>query len=221
MAERAPDEAAVGFKSIYLESRYIEIYIGSMKHDHIGSSDRETHHPKHDAHPHHHHRHGRHGHRGGGRPGGRLFDYGELRLLILAMLSEQPRHGYELMKTIEERLGGSYAPSPGVIYPTLSWLEDMGYASVEAEGGRKRYSATPDGEGFLGANRAAADELLARAGGGGEQARPSMPAPVLRAMENLKLAMRLRLKGGPLDPGAADTIAAALDAAAQTVERTR
>jgi DNA-binding PadR family transcriptional regulator len=67
-----------------------------------------------------------------------LFDYGELRLLVLALIAEQPAHGYELIKIIEERFGGSYTPSPGVIYPTLSWLEDMGYARVEPkEGGRK------------------------------------------------------------------------------------
>src|SRR4051812_30777633 len=79
----------------------------------------------------HHHR-GRHHQHHRGRHGGRLFDYGELRLLVLAMIAEQPRHGYELMQVIEERTGGSYSPSPGVIYPTLSWLEDMGYAHVEA-----------------------------------------------------------------------------------------
>ena len=68
-----------------------------------------------------HHRH-HHGHRGGGRRGGRFFDYGELRLVALAMMAEQPRHGYEIIKGIEERMAGSYSPSPGVIYPTLSWL---------------------------------------------------------------------------------------------------
>ena len=133
------------------------------------------------------------------------------------MIAEQPRHGYELIKAVEERFGGAYSPSPGVIYPTLSWLDDMGYAAIEAEeGGRKRYRITPEGEAFLVTNRAAADELLARAGSGGSG---EVPAPVLRAMENLKLAMRLRLRRGALDQGAAEAIAAALDAAAQTVER--
>ncbi|KQT60508.1 MULTISPECIES: PadR family transcriptional regulator [unclassified Aureimonas] len=202
-----------------------------MKHDHSSGSHRDSHpsethagpdagsHGEHHGRGHHHGRH--HGHRGGGGRGGRMFDYGDLRLLLLAMLAEAPRHGYELIKSIEERLGGSYTPSPGVIYPTLSWLEDMGYASVEAEGGRKSYSVTSEGEAFLAANRAAADDLLARGGPGGERGRPPMPAPVLRAMENLKLAMRLRLKQGPLDDAAADQIAAALDAAAGAVERAR
>ena len=166
----------------------------------------------------HHHRH--HGHRFGGRRGGRLFDYGELRLVALAMIAEQPRHGYELMKAIEERMSGSYSPSPGVIYPTLSWLEDMGYTAAQAEdAGRKRYRITAEGEAFLTANRAAVDALWSRIGPAGAGAPDGVPAPVLRAMENLKLALRLRLRRGPLDPTAAETIAAALDTAVQAVER--
>jgi len=162
----------------------------------------------------HHHHHGR-------RHGGRLLDYGELRLLLLAMIAPRPSHGYELIKAIEERFGGSYTPSPGVIYPTLAWLDDMGYARIEAEeGSRKRFAITAEGEAFLAANRAAADELLARAGASeGEGRGRGVPAPVVRAMENLKLALRLRFKRGDLDETAADSIAAALDAAARTVEK--
>ncbi len=165
------------------------------------------------------HRHRRHG-LFGERRGGRAFDYGELRLLALAMIAEQPRHGYELMKAIEERMGGTYSPSPGVIYPTLAWLEDMRYAAVETEdAGRKRYRITAEGEAFLTANRAAVDELLSRLGQADDGRREGIPAPVLRAMQNLKLALRLRLRRGGLDQATAETIASALDAAAQTVER--
>jgi DNA-binding PadR family transcriptional regulator len=136
------------------------------------------------------------------------------------MIAERPRHGYELIKAIEERFGGSYTPSPGVIYPTLSWLDDMGYARIDTEeAGRKRYSITAEGEAFLVANRAAADELLARTGPAGAEGAASVPAPVVRGMENLKLALRLRFRRGPIDQAAAEAIAAALDAAAQTVER--
>jgi len=153
------------------------------------------------------------------RPARRLFDYGELRLLLLAMLAEQPSHGYELIKAIEQRCGGSYTPSPGVIYPTLSWLVDRGYAAVESEAaGRKRYGVTDEGRSFLAANRAAVDDLRARGStpaGGSRHA----PEPVLRAMENLKLAVRLRLKRGPLERAEAEALAAALDAAARAVER--
>jgi DNA-binding PadR family transcriptional regulator len=155
----------------------------------------------------------------GGRHGRRLFDYGELRLLLLAIIADAPSHGYELIKTVEERFGGSYSPSPGVIYPTLSWLDDMGYAVIEpVEGGRKRYSITDEGRAFLQANRGAIDELLARAGGTGH-GRDRVPAPVVRAMENLKLAMRLRLRRGDLDDASAEAIADALDLAARTVEK--
>ena len=140
---------------------------------------------------------------------------------MLALIGEEPRHGYELMRGIEERMGGSYSPSPGVIYPTLSWLEDMGYAVVQAEGGRKRYNITPEGDAFLAANRGAVEELFTRMGSAGEGGRhDGVPAPVARGMENLKTALRLRLRRGPVDQAAAERIAAALDGAAQAVERT-
>ncbi|MEW5423249.1 PadR family transcriptional regulator [Amorphus sp. 3PC139-8] len=157
-------------------------------------------------------------HRRGGRRGGRLFDYGELRLLVLAMIDQAPSHGYELIKSIEERFSGRYSPSPGVIYPTLAWLDDMGYVQIDAEhGGRKRYAVTEDGKSFLEANRAAAEDLLSRSADTGPD--DPVPAPVIRAMENLKLALRLRIDRGAIDQETADKIAAALDAAAQAVER--
>lgn len=162
--------------------------------------------------------------------GGRMFDYGELRLLVLALIAGQPRHGYELIKAIEERLGGAYSPSPGVIYPTLAWLDDMGYAAAEAdEGGRKRYRITAEGEAFLAANKAAADDLLARGGNGSDQGEGAgfarggrwagVPVGIVRGMENLKLALRLRIRGGTLDAAAAEKIAAALDEAARAIEK--
>ena len=170
------------------------------------------HHPRH-----HHHHEGRHGERRNGRP----FDYGELRILSLALLAEQPRHGYELFKVIEERMGGSYSPSPGVIYPTLTWLEDMGYAEVEADvsSGRKRYRITKDGESFLAANRSAAEDLASRVASTEGRGASQMPASVVRGMENVKLALRLRIKQGPISAEAAEGIAAALDAASKTIER--
>ncbi|WP_159999638.1 PadR family transcriptional regulator [Roseomonas sp. 18066] len=191
---------------------------------------RHGHHHSHHHHEHHGHRHGcrhhhdearehRRGGRHGGR-GGRIFDHGELRLLALAMLAEAPRHGYELIKAIEERMGGSYSPSPGVIYPLLSWLEDMGFATVEAEAGpRKRYALTPEGEAFLAGNRVAAEALFARIGGATPRGREGVPDPVIRAMENLKLALRLKLRSGPVEADVAEKIAAALDAAAQAIEK--
>lgn len=160
---------------------------------------------------------GRHGgETRGRRRGGRLFDYGELRLLVLALIAQAPAHGYELIKTIEDRFGGAYTPSPGVIYPTLSWLEDMGYASVEAAGGRKSYAITDEGQAFLAANQAAADALFARLGEQG-QGRRGRSLQVMRAMHNLKTAVRLRLADGPLDEAAIEAVAAAIDEAAQKI----
>ena len=134
------------------------------------------------------------------------------------MIAERPRHGYELIKDIEERFGGLYSPSPGVIYPTLSWLDDMRYAAIEPEaGGRKLYRVTPEGEAFLVANRAAADALLARVAAVGEGGREHLSERVVEAMRNLKRALRQRLASGPLEEKDAARIVAALEAAAQTV----
>jgi len=162
---------------------------------------------------------GRHGMRGGGR-GGRVFDHGDLRLIILQMIAEKPRHGYELIKAIEDQLGGSYSPSPGVVYPTLTMLEELGYATVApTEGGKKLYTVTAEGTAHLDANRNAVEGVFARmrevgaAYGGG-------PAPqILRAMENLRMALRLRMGRGPLTDEQVRAITLALDGAATQVER--
>lgn len=163
---------------------------------------------------------GRHGRGGRGPRGGRVFDHGDLRYVLLQLISEKPRHGYELIKAIEEKLGGSYSPSPGVIYPTLTMLEELGYAMVSAsDGNKKAYAITDEGRAFLGANKAAVDEVVGRMeeasvrhGGG--------PAPqILRAMANLKLALRLRLSQGQPSEEQVRAIVAAIDAAAVEIER--
>lgn len=125
----------------------------------------------------HHHgrrhmrRHGRHhgfgdfggeGGRGLGR--GRKLAAGDLQLIILALLDQKPRHGYELIKELDERSGGFYSPSPGMIYPALTYLEEIGYATVEAEGAKKLYSITETGKTHLAANRPLTDSMLAQLG---------------------------------------------------------
>ncbi len=155
-----------------------------------------------------------------GRPGrGRMFEQGDLRFVVLKLISEKPSHGYEIIKAIEDRLGGAYAPSPGVIYPTLTLLEEMGAIRVkETEGPRKLYEITPEGEALLRQNEATVEAIFgrmadvnARHGGG--------PAPqILRAMENLRVALKLRLSHGPLSADQAAAIADALDAAAKAIE---
>jgi DNA-binding PadR family transcriptional regulator len=164
------------------------------------------------------------GHRGGrGGGGGRVFGHGGLRFVLLRLIADKPSHGYELIKAIEDRLGGSYAPSPGVVYPTLTLLEEMGYLSIEtADGsGRKSYSITASGREFLEANREMADAMMARMSGGVDGAGPrgGRPPQVTRSIENLKMAMRMRLTGAPLTEQQAHEFAAVLDAAAQQIER--
>src|SRR5919201_933142 len=92
----------------------------------------------------------------------RPFDHGDLRYIILKLIAERPRHGYEIIKAIEERLGGAYSPSPGVVYPTLTMLEELGYATVSSPdgSGKKLYAVTPEGTAFLAANRASVDAVL-------------------------------------------------------------
>ncbi len=122
-----------------------------------------------------------------------------------------------------ERLGGSYSPSPGTVYPTLTLLEEQGYLQGESAdaGGRKRYAITDAGKAFLDENRALVDAMLARLNGGvdGAGARGGRPPQVMRAIENLKLAMRMRLSREALTPDQANAFAAVLDHAAQQLEK--
>jgi DNA-binding PadR family transcriptional regulator len=123
------------------------------------------------------------GHRRGGPwRGGRMFEQGGLKFVILRLLDEKPRHGYEIIKELEERSGGRYTPSPGTVYPTLTMLEDMGFASATVEeGGKKVYSITDAGRQHLAENKSAVDDVierLAQVGASifGEQMRPAHEA---------------------------------------------
>ena len=105
---------------------------------------------------------GGHG-RGRGFRRGRVFEQGDLKYVILKMLAEKPRHGYEIIKELEDRVGGTYSPSAGTVYPTLTLLEDLGYASVTPEeGGKKVYSITPEGQKYLEENKGAVEDIFER-----------------------------------------------------------
>ena len=166
-------------------------------------------------------RFGRHWHRGGRGGLGRFFAHGDLRLVILNLIAEKPRHGYEIIKAIEDQVGGAYSPSPGVIYPTLTLLEELGYVTVQAsaDGAKKLHEITAEGKAFLSANRDALEPLLARMAEASRAAGDGPAPQILRAMENLKLALRLRLVRGPLSAEQATAVAAALDAATVAVEK--
>ena len=98
---------------------------------------------------------------GGGRE--RQFDNGELRFVILQLIAEKPSYGYEIIKAIEERLSGAYAPSPGVVYPTLTMLEEEGYATVSStEGNKKLYAATERGLEYLKENKVTLKAIFGR-----------------------------------------------------------
>jgi DNA-binding PadR family transcriptional regulator len=169
-------------------------------------------------------RHGRRfGHFAGGFTGGmgmggrafragRRLASGDLQLVLLALLGERPSHGYELIKALEERSGGFYSPSPGMIYPALTWLEEVGYASVAAEGTKKLYSITDTGREYLRDNQDAADAMLGQLehigrkmgrvreifGGSDEDSAAGESAEIDAARRALKQALRDK-RGAPAD----------------------
>ena len=114
--------------------------------------------------------------------GGRMFEQGDLKFVILQLLADKPRHGYEIIKELEERSGGRYTPSPGTVYPTLTLLEEMGYATATTEeGGKKVYVITDAGREYLTENKSTVDDVLDRlaevgASIFGEQMRPAHEA---------------------------------------------
>jgi DNA-binding PadR family transcriptional regulator len=171
-------------------------------------------------------RHGWGGHMGEGRRGreragrvGRFLEHGDLRFVILALLEEQPRHGYELIKELEERTGGAYRPSPGVIYPTLALLEDEGFIrQAGGETGRKLYEITDEGRDALSRNRAGVDAVFARMDEASQNSGPGRPR-VGRAMMNLGMALKGRLSR-PITAEEVDRIVALIDDTAAAIERT-
>src|ERR1041384_2609754 len=141
--------------------------------------------------------HGGHGGRGDMGSGdmmraGRMLAQGDLRLLALALIAEQPRHGYEIIKVLEDKTEGWYAPSPGIVYPTLPYLEEAGYVTAQADGAKKLYTITAEGRGYLAENRDFVAALLERLTAVGERAReyrsedddrPKLPRLVRRSEE--------------------------------------
>ena len=149
----------------------------------------------------------------------RLFDYGEFRHVVLTLLAEQPRHGYDIIRAIDQRTGGSYCPSPGVVYPTLALLEDIGHARVLASNGaRNRYEITPDGQAFLTENKRQIEGILSRMQHLGSAPVGASPV-IVAAMDNLKAALRSGAR--PWSRPEAQAVAAAVDTAAARIRRLR
>jgi DNA-binding PadR family transcriptional regulator len=162
------------------------------------------------------------GGRGRGRRSRRMFESGELRLVLLKLIADEPRHGYDLIRAIEEMTGGEYAPSPGVIYPTLTLLQDMGLIEEAAvEGPRKPFQITAEGSAHLEEKADEIEALFERL----TDLKPreeSMAGPAIgRAVKNLMTALSHRIGRDGLDEELLLEIAAILDEAAQRIERVK
>ncbi len=154
---------------------------------------------------------------GGGRE--RFFDNGQLRLVILQLIADKPSYGYEIIKAIEERLSGGYAPSPGVVYPTLTLLEEEGLATVASQDGNKKlYTATEDGREHLKTNHATVEAILGRMQEANRRFGRGRNPQIVRAMTNLGFALRMRVERGDLSAEQFKKIAETLDAAARTID---
>ncbi|SEH20286.1 transcriptional regulator, PadR family [Sphingopyxis sp. YR583] len=167
---------------------------------------------------------------GGGRRGGggrgergerrRMFDGGELRLVLLKLIADEPRHGYDLIRHIEELTGGSYAPSPGVIYPTLTMLDDMGLIEAQqSDGAKKLFAITDTGRAELETNSEIVEVAIARLSAVGEETQRTDSASVRRAMGNLRQVLMNRLGDRDLGADKLHDIVALIDEAAQKIER--
>ncbi len=165
------------------------------------------------------------GHWGGGRRGRerkRMFEGGELRLVLLRLIADEPRHGYELIKAIEEMTGGQYAPSPGIVYPTLTMLEDMGLiAEKKSKDAKKVYEATAEGRAHLQENADEVAELIERLEGHGHHRRRGQRPEIGRAIGNLMTALRNRIAHDGWNEQLLDEVVDILDEAAQRIERVR
>jgi DNA-binding PadR family transcriptional regulator len=149
-----------------------------------------------------------------------MFDGGELRLVLLKLIADEPRHGYDLIRQIEELTGGAYAPSPGVVYPTITLLDDMGLIEAQqSEGAKKLFAVTDAGTAELEANAEQVAALIARLSAIGEERQKVDATSIRRAMGNLREVLVNRLNSGEVDDEVLHQVVALLDEAAQKIER--
>ena len=150
----------------------------------------------------------------------RMFDSGELRLVLLKLIADESRHGYDLIGAIEELTDGAYTPSPGIIYPTLNLLEDSGMIEQEqSKGARKAFSITDEGQAELTEKKEEVDALIARLSKLGEREQKASGGPVRRAMGNLFVVLGNRLSQDDVDEDTVQQVTAILDDAAQRIEQ--
>ena len=162
------------------------------------------------------------GGRGRSRGRRRMFEGGELRLVLLKLIADEPRHGYELIKAIEDMTGGDYAPSPGIVYPTLTMLEDMGFiAEKKSKDSKKIFEATEDGRAHLEENEEEVDELIGRLEEAGSHRRRSHRPEMGRAVGNLMAALKNRVAHEGWNEALLHEVIDILDDAAQRIERAK
>lgn len=151
---------------------------------------------------------------------GRLFEAGRMKLLVLHLIQQSPKHGYEIIKEISDLVGGGYSPSAGTIYPTLNWLEDMSFVAVEnTESDRKQYHITQTGTEHLQQQQGITQELLEKLNTRREIHNNDQLLDIHRAMENLKTSLRLKLKAQDFNPEQVRQIAEKIDQAAVEITR--
>ena len=152
----------------------------------------------------------------------RMFEGGELRLVLLKLIADEPRHGYELIKAIEDLTEGDYGPSPGVVYPTLNMLEDIGFiAERKSKDSKKVYEATDAGRTHLEENEEEVEELIERLEGHGHSQRRGQRPEIGRAIGNLMAALRNRIASEGWNDAILEEITDVLDEAAQRIERVK
>jgi DNA-binding PadR family transcriptional regulator len=157
-----------------------------------------------------------------GRRGRRMFESGELRLVLLKLIADEPRHGYDLIRAIEDLTGGEYAPSPGVVYPTLTLLQDMGLIEEAAgEGARRPFQATDEGRKHLDERAEEVEALFDRLRDLAPSDRHNAGPAIGRAVKNLMTALRHRIGREGLNEDLLFEIAGILDEAAQKIERVK
>src|SRR5258707_5109528 len=157
-----------------------------------------------------------------GRRARRMFESGELRLVLLKLIADEPRHGYDLIRAIEDMTGGEYAPSPGVIYPTLTLLQDMGLIEeAPGEGPRKAFQVTDEGRAHLAEREEEVEALFERLRDLAPREGSGAGPAIGRAVKNLMTALRHRIGRDGLDDELLHEIAAILDEAAQRIERVK
>ena len=152
----------------------------------------------------------------------RMFESGQLRLVLLKLIADEPRHGYDLIRAIEELTGGEYAPSPGVVYPTLTLLQDMNLIEeAPGEGPRKPFRVTDEGRHLLEKEAEEVERLLDRLADMAPNREDSVGPAIGRAVRNLMTALGHRIGRDGLDEDLLHEIAAILDEAAQRIERVK